>query len=121
MTDNNPLQILTDDFEIIDKLKKLPRIPFNPFNGATIIEQIDKYVGQDFGLVFPFERVFYVIYKYGLHSDSGLILIICDFEHSKFLKKYFEKMDKSVFPNKNISDQMINEFLFYCNNFSLTT
>ena len=119
MTDIKPLHILTDNFEIIDELKKLPKLPFTPFNGATVLEQIDKHNGEDFGFIFPFERVFYVIYKYGNSVDPGLFLIKCRFENSKYLGSYFNKVDNIVFPNQQIFNHLVNQFAFYCRNFSL--
>ena len=118
--DETPLDIYIDDFEAIEFIKKLPQIPFEPFNGLSILEFIDKHtVGKDFGIVFPYQREFYVIYKYGLKSDSGIILVKALFDNSKYLKLYFEQVDKSVFPNEQIFHQMRSEFATWCHHFKL--
>ncbi|MEQ8416005.1 MAG: hypothetical protein RIB71_16110 [Imperialibacter sp.] len=115
-----PLNIYADDFEAIELIKKLPQIPFEPFNGLSILEFIDKHtVGKDFGIVFPYQREFYVIYKYGLKSDSGIILIKALFENSLYLRMYFDKVDKSVFPNEQIFHQMCVEFTTWRQHFKL--
>lgn len=114
------IRIYNDDFEVIERLKKIPPIPVKPFEGLTVIQYIDNFsLNRDFGIVIPIQRVFYVIYKYGMQGDSGLLLIEADFEHAALLIKYMNTVDNLVFPNQEVYNSMCNDLLFFANHFRL--
>jgi hypothetical protein len=89
----NPIEIYTDNFEVFDKLSELPQVELPQLDGLTLLQFIDEQVGIDFGILYPSNNIFHVIYKYGSYNDSGLILITCDFENAKYLKSYFDKVE----------------------------
>jgi hypothetical protein len=114
------IEIYHNDFEIIDILKEFKPIPVAPFNGQTLLQYIDNNsLYHDFGITIPLNNVFYLIYKFGKETDSGLLLIKCKFENTAELIPYIEQKALDIFPDEKIRASMISDLLFFCRHFEL--
>lgn len=119
MTKIKNIETIDDDFEVLDILSKIPAFPAGQFKGKTIINLIDESgFDKDFGMTFPFEREFLLIYKIGLKQDSGLMLIKAKFEHSDELVSTMY-LSNLFFPNKTIAQSMFDDLISFCVLFGL--
>lgn len=105
MSIQDKFTFITDDFEVIDKLQKLPPSVISE-NQQILKHMQDKAYGKDYGAVFGDHHYTYVVYKFGHIEDSGLFMVYVKNEDTIFLKMYLEH-GHDVFPNNNIRKTMI--------------
>lgn len=73
------VEVFTDDEEIIDVLAKLPAMEH--YGNLNILEYIERKTDKsDFGSVFNFNNVIYVLYKFDRHlideENAGMVLTL---------------------------------------------